>query len=338
MTEDPLAPQEGNWSMRAGELELAMARPVLATLDDVGMLTVRGPDAVTFLNGQLTIDVARIGAEGWQLGAYCSVKGRVLAIFEAWRDDDAFHLVMPRERVAVLASRLSRYILRAKVSLHADPGEWLFWGLTGPGLLPLLGRAGLRVPQAPWTHCTCGPGLHLARLPASPATGDRLLLLAAPGTDGSWRRSLSELAQVGSPVWWWSKIDAGLPDVFLNTEERYVPQSLNLDVLGGIHFGKGCYPGQEVVARSQYLGKLKRRMFHAHASSALAGEDVRSEGSSGEGIGSVVMAAGSPGGGVDLLLECPTDAAQGGFLRLAREGPVELALRPVPYPIINPTA
>jgi folate-binding protein YgfZ len=145
---------------------------------------------------------------------------------------------------------------------------------------------------------------------------------------------------VASGAWWWSQIDAAMPTVWPATQEAFVPQMINLEVLGGVDFKKGCYPGQEVVARSQYRGRLRRRMAlaHADAAPAAAGTDVYMDGEA-EPVGSVVMAAAAPGGGIDLLFERALD--RGGdrpTLRLADPAGPVLAQRDLPYAIVDVTA
>ncbi len=331
----------GTWSAPLEQLRLATRQPVLGTLSELAVVAVRGPDAARFLNAQLTVDVLAVDAQRWQLGAYCSVKGRVVALFEMWRTDDGFCLLLPAEQSEPLRSRLARFVLRSKVVLDDVTSQWVVFGLTGPGVEQALQAAGLQCPDAPWTIRPQDDAGRLVRLPASPSTGARLLLLAPSTASESWRKKLMATVQVDTGVWWWSKIDAGLPDVFAVTQERFVPQMLNLDVLGGVHFRKGCYPGQEVVARSQYLGKLRRRMMRGHVDSASAGEDIFGEDKDDDKAGpagAVVMAAASPEGGVDLLFECPTELASTTRLRVGRAQSPPMSLGELPYPMINPTA
>jgi tRNA-modifying protein YgfZ len=347
MFDETLAPEHaGSWSAPADQLKLALRQPVRARLVDVGVIAVSGPDAAAFLNGQVTVDMDRTGPHQWQLGACCSSKGRVLAIFESWRAGDVLFLAMPSDRIGPTLGRLSRFVLRAKVQLQDVSNQWELWGLTGHGAQSALEGAGFACTEPVWTVGSPDAGVNLSRVPPSPSTGARFVLALAPQAGDVWRRPPAGFSEVEPAVWWWSKIDAGLPDVFAVTEERFLPQALNLDVLGGVHFGKGCYTGQEVIARSQYLGKLRRRMVRAHARQARAGEDVmanvtadRERGADGGTVaGTVVMAAASPTGGVDLLVECPTDLARPGALRIAGPQPSELTLHAMPYPIINPTA
>jgi folate-binding protein YgfZ len=148
---------------------------------------------------------------------------------------------------------------------------------------------------------------------------------------------VADAAQGPGTLWWISEIDAAVPTVFAATQEKFVPQMLNLEVLGGVDFKKGCYPGQEVVARSQYLGKLKRRMNVAHVEGAQTapGADVFQSGGQ-QPIGSVVMAA-TWSGGTELLFEAPVDQLEAGTVHLhGPEGP-RLVLRPLPYTLFDPT-
>jgi hypothetical protein len=336
MPEDPRSPgRAGAWSAPVEHLRLALRQPVLAALPELGIVAVRGADASQFLNAQLTVDVAAVDAQRWQLGAYCSVKGRVLALFEMWRSDDGFCLLLPAEQSEPLRTRLARFVLRSKVKLEDVGSQWTVFGLTGPGIEAALTAGGRPCPQTPWSSLDLGDGARLVRVAPSPRTGARLMLVVPTAASPSWRRELAAIAPVDAGVWWWSKVDAGLPDVFAVTQERFLPQMLNLDVLGGVHFRKGCYPGQEVVARSQYLGKLRRRMMRGHAETASAGDDLFGEDAAGGPVGTVVMAAASPDGGVDLLFECHAGATQ---LRTGAGQSGSLSPGELPYPMINPTA
>lgn len=336
---DPPLPASGAGASTPMEAAAGVLRePVIALLPELGVLAVQGPDAESFLNGQLTIDVKRLTPSQWQLGAYCSPKGRVVALFEAWSGDEGYFLLMPAERLAALAARLSRYVLRAKVRILDDSASWAVFGLTGPGADRRLQATGWALPQHPWSRVAPFPGAHLALLPPSPRAGSRWILVAPAQAAQRCREALAGFAQTDASAWWWAKIDAGLPEVFSSTEERFVPQMLNLDVLGGVHFGKGCYPGQEVVARSQYRGKLRRRMVRGHAARGGAGDDVAAASEGNAVVGSIVMSAAAPGGGVDLLLEAAVDESASPGLHLAADPAIAVSVAPPPYELVNPTA
>jgi folate-binding protein YgfZ len=339
MPEDPRpGATEHAWSAPREQLQLALRQPVFAALPELGVLAVRGPDAAQFLNAQLTVDVTLVTADRWQLGAYCSIKGRVLALFEMWRADDGFCLLLPSELVESTRSRLARFVLRSKVQLDGVTDHWRAFGLTGSGIEEALRLGGLACPQESWTSRTLPDGGRLVRVPASGRAGSRLMLLAPAEAEQSYLQKLAAVSTVDPGVWGWSKVDAGLPEVFAVTQERFLPQMLNLDVLGGVHFGKGCYPGQEVVARSQYLGKLRRRMMRGHADQAAPGDDIFERGAESNAVGTVVTAAASPDGGFDLLFECPTTLSEAGQLWIGQAQSNHISPGELPYPMINPTA
>jgi folate-binding protein YgfZ len=146
-------------------------------------------------------------------------------------------------------------------------------------------------------------------------------------------------AAVSEGIWWWSEIGAAVPTVFAGTQERFVPQMINFEVLGGVSFQKGCYPGQEIVARSQYLGKLKRRMRPGHVDSRPpgAGADVYHSAAAAP-VGAVVMSAAAPGGGSDVLFEVPVETLQSGELHVGGTDRARIDVRPLPYELFDPTA
>jgi hypothetical protein len=339
MPEDPCpGARSGAWAAPVEQLRLALRQPVLAALPELGIVAVRGADASHFLNAQLTVDMTAVDAQRWQLGAYCNVKGRVLALLEIWRVDDGFCLLLPAEQSEPLRTRLARFVLRSKVKLEDISSQWAVFGLTGPGIEAALSAAGQPCPDAPWSSRILDDGARLVRVPPSPRTGARLMLVVPAAAGQWWQQQLAAAAPVDAGVWWWSKVDAGLPDVLAVTQERFVPQMLNLDVLGAVHFRKGCYPGQEVVARNQYLGKLRRRMLLGHAETASPADDLFGQDEAGGPVGTVVMAAASPDGGVDLLFECSTGPAGTGQLRIGAAQSAGVSPRELPYPMINPTA
>jgi folate-binding protein YgfZ len=316
------------------DLDRAVREPVIARLSDLGCIRVAGADAVAFLQSQLTNDVAGLGADALQLTGYCTPKGRLLATFQQWRDGDDILLQLPREILVPVLKRLSMFVLRAKAKLTDATAEVECWALLGPGSDDVLRSADIAVPTTPW-NATRRDGLLAARL--LPAGMDRTLLVARPG---ALPTALARLPQVVAGTWWWSEISAAVPTVFAATQEKFVPQMVNLEVLGGVNFRKGCYPGQEVVARSQYLGKLRRRMRVAHAEVAeppAAGSDV-CHSSDAQPVGTIVMSAAAPGGGVDVLVEVPVERLDAGSLHIGSSAGPRLVVRELPYVLFDPTA
>jgi folate-binding protein YgfZ len=311
--------------------------PVLARLDDLGCIRIEGPDALTFLQSQLTNDVAHLASSALQLNAYCTSKGRLLATFHQWRDGDAVLLQLPREILGPVMKRLSMFVLRSKAKLSDVSAAHAAYGLIGPQAADALRAAGLDVPDTPWTS-SIHNGLRVSRMPASTDADARFLLDVT--ADAALPPALAALPTVASAAWWWSEIVAAVPTVFAATQESFVPQMINFEVLGGVNFKKGCYPGQEIVARSQYLGKLKRRMQVGHADTIEpppAGADVFHS-SQAEPVGTVVMSALAPRGGVDLLFELPIDRLDSGTLHLDARGGTRIVVHPLPYALYDPTA
>lgn len=336
MANDPSAPmQAGTWLCPPEEVAACVKEPVVAALDELGVIAVEGADAMSFLHAQLTNDVAGLDAERVQLNGYCSAKGRLYAVFDNWRDAQAVYLQLPREILPAVMKRLSMFVLRAKAKLRDASSEWHALSIVGPGAAQAL--AGVAVAPSSGAARVLADGARLVRLPPAPQVEERFLLLARPDAANPLSVALGAMRRVPSAAFWWTQIDAAIPNVFAATQEKFVPQMINLEVLGGVNFRKGCFPGQEVVARSQYLGKLRRRMQVAHTDGvARAGADVCAEGVE-QPIGTVVMAASAPQGGMDALFECPVERAAGTLHLDGSSGP-RLSPRPLPYALVDVTA
>jgi len=319
------------------ELDAVLHGPVLAPLDELGRIRVDGPDAMPFLQAQLTSDVAHQAAASLQLNGYCTPKGRLLATFHQWRDGEAVMLQLPSELLAPVMKRLSMFVLRSKARLTDASAIHATWALLGPGAAATLRAAGFDVPDTPWSSAESG-GVRISRMPAAPDVEERFLLTLA--SDARALPDRLPAKQGTSAAWWWSEVAAAVPTVFASTQEKFVPQMINFEVLGGVNFKKGCYPGQEIVARSQYLGKLKRRMQVGHTQAAdppAAGADVFHS-AQAEAVGTVVMSATAPRSGVDLLIELPVDRLESGTLHLGSSDGTRVEVRPLPYQLFDPTA
>jgi folate-binding protein YgfZ len=318
-----------------------LSEPALVPLPELGVIAVGGADAVAFLQSQLTGDVAQLAPGALQLNGYCTAKGRLLATFHQWRHGDDVLLRLPREILPAVLKRLSMFVLRAKAKLVDASDAWSTFAVLGPGSAERARAAGVAPPADAWTGVALDAG-RLDRVPGVEGAVDRFLLtLPAGAALPTW---CEDLPRLPASAWWWSEIEAAVPTVFAATQEKFVPQMVNFEVLGGVSFRKGCYPGQEIVARSQYLGKLKRRMQRAHL--AQDGHDGRRVGAAadvyvgGEAqpAGTVVMAAPSPRGGTDLLFEMAVDRLQSGTLHAGTADGPTLALRGLPYELFDPTA
>ncbi len=309
----------------------ALGGDVVADLSHYGLIAATGDDALDFLQGQLSNDVREVSEEHHQLSAYCSPKGRALALVRLFRRPEGYYLRLPQELVEPTLKRLRMYVLRSKVML-GDSGEQLVrFGISGPQTPALLAGLMGSVPEAVDTSVT-RDGVTLLRIAG---TEPRFEIYGpVEPMKEHWRALAHAVHPVGAAAWGLLEVRAGLPNVYQGTVEAFVPQMMNLQLVNGLSFRKGCYPGQEVVARMQYLGKLKRRMYLAHLETETAprpGDELNAkESESGQGAGRIVEAHPAPEGGYDLLAVVQIDAAEGGEVNLGPSGDV-LHFRPLPY-------
>jgi hypothetical protein len=293
-------------------------------LADWGLIRARGPDAASFLHGQLTQDVTALGSTEARLAGYCSAKGRLLASFVLWRGDgDTIDLACSADLLAPTLKRLSMYVLRAKCKLSDGSSELALYGLAGAQATAWLGEG---APARPWATAPAGPG-RAVRLPD--AAGQARYLLALPADAPA-----PALPALAADDWRWLEIQSGVVRITAATVEQFVPQMVNLELVGGVNFQKGCYPGQEIVARSQYRGTLKRRAMPFDSDAPLAaGQEVFHSADPGQPAGLVALAAARPGGGGSALVEIKLAALDGGSLHLgAADGPL-LLRGALPYAI-----
>ena len=287
----------------------ARAQGGACRLEDWGVILATGPDSASFLHGQLTQDMLSLGDTQARLAGYCSAKGRLLATFTAWRaGPEQIALACSADLLAPTLKRLSMFVLRAKCKLTSADTELALFGLSGTSAEAwLVGMTGAALPAASWSVLAFGPAgeSKAIRLPSAPqggAAGSRWLL-AQPT-----QMPPPPLPELPCAEWDWLEVRSGVARVVAATVEQFVPQMVNLELTGGVHFQKGCYPGQEVVARSQYRGTLKRRMFLMTADGPLqAGQEVHHSSDPDQPAGLVALAAPVPDdatGQHAALVEC----------------------------------
>ncbi len=314
----------------AQELISAESEAVVCDLSPLAVLRVAGADAERFLQGQLTNDVAALAADHTHYSAWCSAKGRMLANFLVLRTgEDAFDLYLPHSMIGSIAKRLTMFVLRANVSITDASAASVRIGAAGPGAADALRSIASTVP-APHSGVRVAGGM-LTALPAS-----RFIVRVDPGGAGElWEKLQRTARAAGFPVWQWSTIRAGVPVVTPATSDQFIPQVLNWDALGGISFQKGCYAGQEIVARTHYLGRLKERMFltHVDAPPPPAGARLFSAGFGEQACGTVVNAATAPTGGADLLVALQIAARERDDVHLGSPDGPAVQILPLPYAI-----
>ncbi len=293
-------------------------------LTDWALLRAHGPDAAAFLQSQLTQDVLGLQRDHVRFAGYCSPKGRLLASMWVWRiADDAFGLLCSADLAVPLLKRLSMYVLRAKCKLDDATAQWAVWGLVGASAERWLGDAAAapgRVAQreAAWVLGLQPVEGHARRLLVQPAPA------AAP-----------ELPALDAKAWRRLEVTSGVPRITAATVEQFVPQMVNLERVGGVDFQKGCYPGQEIVARSQYRGTIKRRMhLFATDGAAEAGQELFHSEDPSQPAGMVVNAANDVSG-TRVLAEVKLAALDGGTLHLGSASGPALQRLELPYPIAD---
>lgn len=303
----------------------------LFDLSHLGLLAVRGADAASFLQGQLTNDIRELSPTHSQISAHCNQKGRLLAILRVIGIEETIYLQTEAERLHELQQRLSRFVLRSQVTLTDANDELIRIGLAGDDAPQLLAAQGLAVLGRENDLALCGP-LALIRLPDPVPRFE--ILGPYPAISELWDALATQATPANRPHWTRLDIQAGLPSIHDQTVEAFVPQMVNLQRLHGLSFHKGCYTGQEVVARMQYLGKLKRRMYLAEVESETPpqpGDELHAPSStSQQASGRVVDACPLGAGRHALLAVVEIDAAEAGEVRLGADGPV-LDLREPPY-------
>ena len=314
------------------ERHLAKTDTVLTDLSHLALLRASGPDAETFLQGQLSNDIREVTATHAQLSAYCNPKGRMVAIFLIFqRPADGYYLQLPAGLAEATLKRLRMFILRAKVNLSPADSGLTRVGLSGPNADALLKNVLGTTPVNPYDSIT-SDDITIIRL-SGPHPRFELL---APWAQlvPLWQTISAHAKPVGAAPWSWLDITAGIPVILPGTVEEFVPQMANLELVGGVSFNKGCYPGQEIVARMHYLGRLKQRMFRAHVECVLPpppGTPVFAPDLPGQSTGTVLDAQPSPEGGCDLLAVVHLSSKEIGELHLASSDGPRLTLKDMPY-------
>jgi len=290
-------PFELHFGDTAREAALALAGTVVAPLAHLALIRATGADVDAFLQGQLSNDLRQLTPGRAQLSSFNSPKGRLLAVLHLLRARDEVLLELPRPLLEPVLKRLALFVLRSKVKL-AEAADLAELGVAGPDAPLVVAALGLPAPTAPLECAWAGDLGVVRRLGPTP----RYTVLApAQLVPALWQRLRAQAVPVGTQAWKLLDIEAGVPAVYPETQDRFVPQMCNLDALGGISFDKGCYTGQEVVARVHYRGAVKRHMtkvLSLESGLAPGAAFALPDGRSGE----VVEAAPHPNGGTVALV------------------------------------
>lgn len=299
----------------------------VAGLSHLGVIRVAGEEAAKFLQGQLTQDVALLGLSEARLAAFCNAKGRMQASFIVFkRSHEEILLVCSQDILAATLKRLSMFVLRAKAKLSDATADYALFGLTGNAIESI------------------AVGAHPAWVKADMDAANVVFLYPGNGQPRAlWCAPSGTPVPAGDPMpleqWLWLEVQSGIAMITQPIFEAFVPQMLNYESVGGVNFKKGCYPGQEIVARSQFRGTLKRRAYLAHSAGEPAvGQEVFHALDAEQPCGLVAACAPRPGGGFDAIVSMQTSAAadaEGGRLTLGSATGPALALLPLPYPLLE---
>jgi tRNA-modifying protein YgfZ len=318
-----------------GQAQFPAAPPTpnlaLCDLSHLGLIAVTGADAAPFLQGQVTNDVRQVSASHSQLSSHCTPKGRMLANFRVLRLGETLHLQLPRSQLALLLKRLQTYVLRAKVVLADVSDDFVTLGFSGDQAQAMLATAFPNLPEQVNGQCQQG-GMTVIRL--SGPTPRFQILGPTPGLTSLWDILATTATPVNAVHWTLLDIRAGIPTIHPETREAFVPQMANMQLIDGVSFTKGCYTGQEVVARMQYLGKLKRRLYLGEVTAERApqpGDEVFSPISdSAQTAGTVVEVCALGDGRFEVSLVVEIDAREDDRVSLGEQGP-RIKLRDPPY-------
>ena len=306
---------------------LATSLSGVAELAHLGVIRARGEDAAKFLQGQLTQDVASMALSKAHLAAFCNAKGRMQASFVVFkRAPDDILMVCSRDLLAQTLKRLGMFVLRAKVRLEDATAEFTLLGLAGSAI------ESIAMNERNTGAITTIDGANLVFL--YPGAGQARALWCAPvGTPEP------QGARLDPAIWAWLEVQSGIAMVTLPIFEAFVPQMLNYESTGGVSFKKGCYPGQEVVARSQFRGTLKRRAYLAHCDAEpQVGQEVFHAADADQPCGLVAACAPHPDSGFDAIVSMQTSAAgdaEPGRLTLGSAQGAVLTLLALPYPLLE---
>ncbi|MGA7595201.1 MAG: folate-binding protein [Gallionella sp.] len=315
----------------AAELKAAAAGTILCDLSQFGTLRVSGEEAQSFLQNLLSNDIRESSTARAQYSSFNSAKGRMLATMLVWRQGGDYLLQLPRQLCEPVRKKLAMYVLRARVKISDASNEIIVLGLSGPDAQAVLHT---RFGELPAQTLGIGAGEQgkVIRI------GEQRYQVNTdlPNAVALWAEFAERCRPAGSECWNWLAIRSGIPVILPQTQEQFVAQMVNFELLGGVNFKKGCYPGQEIVARMQYLGKLKRRMFLAHLDSSTApipGDELYSAEMEGQACGMIVNAASAPEGGYDLLAAVQNSSRETQVVHWKSLQGEPLEFLPLPYPL-----
>ncbi len=322
----------------ASDYSTLVTTTTLSDIGDQGLLSLSGAHSAKFLQGQVTCDVNALSEKTSMPGAICNLKGRVTTSFRLLQarpdagDAEQIQMLMHRELVPSTIATLSKYAVFSKTTLLDRSGDYRQFGIAGPDASTALAALFNDIPKAT-NQATQSELATLIRI-----DGERFIVVVPQvNAETIWRKLAANTTAVGLPFWHLLNVRAGSAAIYPDTSGEFVPQMLNYQALGAVSFKKGCYTGQEIVARMQYLGKLKRRLYRLSVDAVdvcRPGAVITTVGSAQE-VGQVVLAAASEATTQEILAVLTQEAAQQPQLAIA-DTPAAVTLLPLPYSLDTP--
>ena len=297
-----------------------------------GLIHVTGEEAESFLHSQFTNDLKQVTTRSSQLSSYCNPKGRILSIFRIFKRDNGYFLILPKEVLEVTLRKLVMFKLRTKADLLDKSGQLVLFGIAGPKTETVLESLNIAVPQKENDCLQEENGTSIIRLPSE---STRVLFVTTVELAASlWKQLSEELPVMTSRLWDLHDILSGIPQVTADTSEAFTPQMTNLELIDGVSFTKGCYPGQEVVARTHYLGKPNRRMYRAAITTDHAprpGTNIFSLEESNQAVGKVVISQMASANSACALIVLRTEKQDDPNLHIESTTGPSVSIQTLPY-------
>ena len=319
------------------ELQSLTTQSVMCDLSHEGLLLVSGDDAAAFLHGQLSNDVLALAEDDAQITSWCSPKGRMLVTPLLWRGKQGYFLQMPRSLQPTIQKRLQMFVLRSKVKLEDLSADWVKTGVAGANsdaleanIHAVFGAVAFQVMTS--IHTDLGRVIRLSKTRFE-------IIAGAENAIEIWKKLAPNVARVGAGVWDLQSIRDGIVQVLPETQDQFVPQAANFELIGGVNFKKGCYPGQEIVARTQYRGILKRRLVRVHGESSdlpKLGESIYAPEFGEQAAGHIANVAHALEGGFDALVVAQIESIKADSLRLNSLDGAALKVASLPYEVTFP--
>ncbi len=315
----------------ATEARAATEATIAVPLLHLGTIRSVGPDSAVFLHNLVSNEVKKLEADAAEWNSFNSPKGRMIASFLMWPEPEGHALMVSADILPAFLKKFSMYVLRSKVKLSDASTDIALIGVTGPAAAAAVQAAGAELPPAAMKQTVLAAGLRCIRL------GENRFVLAVPADSApaAYDAVLAAGAvRAGTAAWQLTMIRAGLPLITAPTQEEFVAQMLNYELIGGVNFHKGCYPGQEIVARTQYLGKLKKRTYRVAVPAgvdAQPGMDLYAPDFGEQSAGKLVNVAPAADGGSEALAVIQSSSAEAGELHLGGLDGARLRVLDLPY-------